>query len=65
MELPTVARTQVQGELEPCCAERGNRLPVFARLEPGWRVELCGVCGRRHLYLKASEAVLHRPPPAG
>lgn len=64
MELRAIAGTRVQGELEPCCAEPGNRLPVFARLQPGWRVELCGVCGRRHLRLNASEAVLHRPQPA-
>lgn len=44
--------------LEPCCADRANRQaqpPDPAR--PGWYLELCGVCGRRHFTLKVREAI--------
>lgn len=55
-----------EAQLEACCAERSNRLPVFARLGPGFSLQLCGVCGRRHVTLKAAEARLERGPvPAG
>jgi hypothetical protein len=47
--------TSVQGALRECCAQKANRILAsqrFVRQANGKvcqaRVELCGVCGRRH-----------------
>lgn len=56
----TQSTVSINGELASCCADRGNRVRLHPDPAPGFSVELCMICERRHTTLNVKQAVAHQ-----